>query len=62
LYVDRFPENCLNEFYDRFGNPAVETVIPDAGKVQFIPKSSELRKQVNLSLGTKVKLETSTEF
>lgn len=62
LYVERFPEKCLNEFYDRLGNSAKETVIPGAGKVQFIPKSSELRKQINLSLGTKVKLETSTEF
>jgi hypothetical protein len=56
LYVDRLPPECLPEFYQRFGNPVVKTVLPDAGEVQFIPKSLELRKQVNPDLGLKLKL------
>ena len=55
LYVDRFPEDCVTEFYSRFGSPAIETLVPGAGRVKFIPKSPELRNQVNLALGTSLK-------
>ncbi len=57
LYVDRLPENCLPEFYTRFGPPAAETLVPGAGRVKFIPKSPELRNQVNLALGASLKFE-----
>ena len=57
LYVDILPEECISEFYRRFGNPVMETVIPKTGKVQFIPKSPELRQQVNQELGLKLKFE-----
>lgn len=51
LYVELLPENCLAEFYTRFGNPVIETKSPGVGRVQFIPKSPELRSQVNPTLG-----------
>jgi hypothetical protein len=51
LYLERLPQECLTEFYKRFGNPVVETIVPGAGRVQFIPKSPELRKEVNPELG-----------
>ena len=57
LYVDRLPEDCLTEFYARFGSPAAETLVPGAGRVKFMPKSPELRNQVNLALGASLKFE-----
>lgn len=55
LYTDLLPENCLNEFYQRFGTPSIETKVVDTGRVQFIAKSPQLRKQLNLALGKTVK-------
>ncbi len=57
LYIERFPQECVNEFYTRFGTPTVETVIPGSGRVKFIPKSPKLRNQVNSALGTSLKFE-----
>ncbi|MEA5502231.1 hypothetical protein VB735_03725 [Halotia wernerae UHCC 0503] len=57
LYVDLLPQDCVNNFYTRFGKPAIETKIPGAGLVEFIPKSSELRNQVDLNLGRNLKFE-----
>ena len=57
LYVDLLPERCVNKFYQRFGIPTRETTVPMAGKVKFIAKSPQLRNQVNLALGTKLKFE-----
>ncbi|MEA5506707.1 hypothetical protein VB735_27125 [Halotia wernerae UHCC 0503] len=57
LYVDLLPEDCVAEFYNRFGTPVVETKVPAAGKVKFIPKSPELKNQVNLTLGVSLKFE-----
>lgn len=62
LYVDLLPGECANEFYERFGNPVVETVVPGAGKVKFLPKSPELRSQVNLKLGASLKFEPFLNF
>jgi hypothetical protein len=59
LYVDRLPEECLNEFYTRFGNPVAESLIPGVGRVKFIPKPSELISQVNLVSGTSLKFNPS---
>jgi hypothetical protein len=57
LYVDLLPKACVNQFYQRFGKPAIETKIPEAGRVVFIPKPDNMRSQVNLVLGKKIKLE-----
>lgn len=57
LYVDLLPKYCLTDFYKNFGNPVIETLVPAAGKVQFIPKSPDLRRQVNLALGASLKFE-----
>ncbi len=57
LYVDLLPEDCVTKFYDRFGKPVAETLIPGPGRVKFIPKSPELRNQVNLALGATLKLK-----
>jgi hypothetical protein len=57
LYVDLLPKDCVAEFYNRFGTPVVETKVPAAGKVKFIPKSPELKNQVNLILGASLKFE-----
>ena len=62
LYVDLLPEQCANEFYERFGNPAVETVVPGAGRVKFLPKPAELRNQVDLMSGLNLKYETFLNF
>lgn len=57
LYVDLLPSACISEFYNRFGSPVVKTFIPGTGQVVFIPKSAELRAQVNLALGKTLKLQ-----
>ena len=57
LYVDLLPERCIQEFYSRFGNPAIETIVPGGGAVKFISKSLELRKQVDLKKGAAIKFE-----
>lgn len=62
LYTDLLPESCVKEFYTRFGNPTNETTVPGAGTVKFIPKSADLRSQVNLALGTKIKFEPFLDF
>jgi hypothetical protein len=62
LYVDLLPAECINEFYARFGTPSVETEVPWAGAVKFIPKSLELRNQVNLNLGASLKFKPNLDF
>lgn len=57
LYLDLLPKDCVSEFYTRFGTPVIETVVPATGRVKFIPKPPDLRNQVNLALGTSLKLE-----
>ncbi|MFN6484064.1 MULTISPECIES: hypothetical protein [unclassified Nostoc] len=57
LYVDFLPQNCVIDFYTHFGKPTVETKVPGAGLVKFIPKSSQLRNQVDLNLGSHLKFE-----
>lgn len=59
LYVDLLPEECVKEFYQRFGNPVMETKSPGVGRVQFIPKSPKLRSQVNPALGASLKFGSS---
>ncbi|MCP2727785.1 hypothetical protein [Limnofasciculus baicalensis] len=58
LYVDLLPEDCVEEFYQRFGKPVVETLVAGAGQVKFIPKPPELRKQVNSALGVSLKFKS----
>ncbi len=62
LYTELLPKNCVQEFYQRFGNPVLETIVPGAGKVQFIPKSPDIFNQVNLALGNKIKYETTLDL
>lgn len=57
LYTDFLPEECINEFYKRFGIPAIETTVPVAGRIKFIPKPTFLKNQVNLKLGSSVKFD-----
>jgi hypothetical protein len=57
LYVDLLPKECVAEFYTRFGNPTIETEIPRSGRLKFIPKSPELRSQVNLAIGASLKFK-----
>ncbi len=57
LYTDLLPKNCVDEFYARFGTPAMETTVPWAGRVKFITKSPQLRNQVDLALGADLKYE-----
>lgn len=57
LYLDRLPEQCIPEFYDRFGQPAVTATFPRAGRVAFIPKSAALRRQVDPEKGRAVRLQ-----
>ena len=62
LYVDLLPESCVNEFYSRFGTPAMETKVPAAGTVKFIKKSPELRNQIDLTLGSSIKFQPSLDL
>lgn len=62
LYEDLLPKECANEFYKRFGTPTAETIIPKSGRVKFIPKSINLKNQVNLTLGNSLKLEPTLNF
>ncbi|MGJ5673557.1 MAG: hypothetical protein ACR9NN_08110 [Nostochopsis sp.] len=62
LYTDFLPESCVKEFYTRFGNPTNETTVLGAGKVKFIPKSADLRSQVNLAIGSQIKFEPILDF
>ncbi|MBD2436664.1 hypothetical protein [Nostoc sp. FACHB-110] len=57
LYVDFFSQDCVQEFYTRFGQPVIETKVPSAGLVKFIPKPANLKNQVNLNLGRTLKFE-----
>lgn len=57
LYEDILPKGCASEFYARFGTPTIETVVPGSGRVKFIPKSPNLKNQVNLAAGMNLKLE-----
>jgi hypothetical protein len=57
LYVDLLPEGCASEFYKRFGTPVRETRFPPGSRMQFIPKSPELRRQVNLALGKSIRFD-----
>ncbi|GJD23287.1 hypothetical protein RIVM261_082430 [Rivularia sp. IAM M-261] len=62
IYTDLLPESCVQEFYKRFGQPVVKTTIIGDGKVEFIPKSFELRSQVNLELGSLIKFKPLLDF
>jgi hypothetical protein len=62
LYVNFFPQQCVQDFYTRFGQPTMETQVPGAGLVKFIPKSVELRNQVDLNLGKELKFEPFLNF
>ena len=62
LYVDFLPENCAQEFYTRFGNPAVETRLPSETQVKFIPKSPDMRKSIDLVGGALLKLEPTLDL
>ena len=57
LYLDLLPEDCVSEFYTRFGTPVIETVVPVTGRVKFIPKPPDLRNRVNLASGTSLKFK-----
>lgn len=57
LYTDFLPEECIDGFYKRFGIPAIETTVPVAGRIKFIPKPIDLKNQVNLKLGSSLKFE-----
>lgn len=57
LYVDLLPKQCVDQFHARFGQPAITTVIPGLGKVEFIQKTEEQRKKVNPLLGKTIKFE-----
>ncbi|HEY9674500.1 MAG TPA: hypothetical protein V6D11_23880 [Waterburya sp.] len=62
LYLNLLPDDCMAEFYKRLGKPVAEAIVPGPGRVQFIPKSPELKSQVNLTLGTKLKFEAPLNF
>ncbi len=62
LYVDILPENCANEFYKHFGRPAVETKLPSLTRVVFIPKSQEMKNNVNPVLGVSLKFKPILEL
>jgi hypothetical protein len=53
------PDDCVKEFYRRFGTPVAETVVPAVGRVKFLSKSPDLRNQVSLTLGISLKFEPS---
>ncbi|MFN6565914.1 hypothetical protein [Dendronalium sp. ChiSLP03b] len=57
LYIDLLPQDCVENFYERFGKPTVATKVPEVGLVTFIPKSLELRNKVDLNLGNSLKFE-----
>jgi len=62
LYTKMLPEACVAEFHKRFGSAVIETEVPGAGKVEFIPKSPELSNKVNLELGKKVQYKKMSEL
>jgi len=62
LYVDLLPEGCASEFYKRFGTPVMESRVPPGSRVQFLPKSPELRRQVNLALGKSIRFEPTLDL
>lgn len=58
LYPDLLPENCAEEFYQRFGKPVIETRLPtNQLRLQFISKPIALKKDNNSILGRTVKLQ-----
>jgi hypothetical protein len=56
LYTDRLPQQCTIAFHEKFGRAIATTTIPGAGNVEFIPKAPELRNQVNVAAGLRLRL------
>ena len=57
LYTELLPPACKEDFYLRLGSPIQETVVPLTGKVVFIPKPLQMRSQVDIQKGMRLKLE-----
>jgi hypothetical protein len=57
LYTDLLSKDCTQEFYSRFGVPTMVTEAPTGGRIEFIPKSSNWRLQVNSDLGTSLQFQ-----
>ncbi|MGL5873646.1 MAG: hypothetical protein ACRC2R_14985 [Xenococcaceae cyanobacterium] len=58
LYTNLLPADCVDRFYQHFGTPAIETDIPEVGRVVFIPKPDAWRSQVDRNLGKKIRLDS----
>ena len=41
LYPDVLDPACVQEIYQRFGHPIAETLVPKAGRMQFIPRKTK---------------------
>ncbi|MDV2991829.1 MAG: hypothetical protein N4J56_001483 [Chroococcidiopsis sp. SAG 2025] len=57
LYTDLLTKDCTQEFYGRFGVPTMVTEAPTGGRIEFIPKSTNWRLQVNSGLGASLKFQ-----
>jgi hypothetical protein len=62
LCVDLLPQDCIGEFYQRFGRPVIETRFAPVGRMQFIPKAPGLRKHLNPDSGLALKFEPFLDF
>lgn len=62
VYVDLLPEETRREFRQRFGMPIAEATLPEAGRVEFIPKPKPWLKDVDRKLGLSLKLPLSCRY
>lgn len=56
LYTDILPPTCVKQFHQRLGDPAVKTVLPGVGSVEFIPKPTALRNKLDRAAGQALSL------
>jgi len=56
LAVDRLPPGCPEQFYERFGQPMGEVVVPRAGRLVFIARDPATRSRIDKEAGKKARL------
>ncbi len=57
LAVDRLPDGCAEQFFERFGKPIGEVSFSTAGRLAFIARDPSTFARIDTVLGKQVKLE-----
>ncbi|MFW6224706.1 MAG: hypothetical protein ACOC4B_00390 [Bacteroidota bacterium] len=62
LYTTLLPDDCVQQFHQRVGQPIIQTTIPSQVQIQFIPKDKTRREQVDLVKGKELKFQPNLAF